>query len=62
MLRGLSRDKEPLHENSYTGVHCYNQTKVEPQPVSNEQNTLGSNAATKERLSRNQGASEAALT
>ena len=57
MLRGLPRDKEPLHGKAYTGVHCYNQTKVEPQPVSNEQNTLGSNAATKEKLSRNQHAS-----
>jgi len=34
VLRGLSGDKEPLHGNSYTGVQCYNQTKVEPQPVS----------------------------
>ena len=39
MLRGLSRDKEPLHENSYTGVQCYNQTKVEPQPVSKQAST-----------------------
>ena len=35
----------------------YKQTKVEPQPASNEQNTLGSNAATKQKLSRNQHAS-----